>query len=119
VVFVSLLLVQALIASLGAALLLSALTVTYRDFRYVIPTFIQVLMFVSPVVYPVTLVPEPYQWMVAVNPMVGVIDGFRSAVLGKPWNGLPLAISAATGAMLFAVGLIYFRRTERRLADIA
>ncbi len=74
------------VASLGVGLILAALTVTYRDFRYVIPFMLQVWMYLSPIIYPVSLVPPGWQLVLALNPMVGVIDGFRSALLGVPWN---------------------------------
>jgi lipopolysaccharide transport system permease protein len=107
------------VASLGVGLILAALTVTYRDFRYVIPFMLQVWMYLSPIIYPVTLVPPRWQLVLALNPMVGVIDGFRSALLGVPWNIPALVIStvAALASLLF--GLFYFRKTERRFADVA
>jgi lipopolysaccharide transport system permease protein len=110
-----------LLASLGIAFSLSALTVTYRDFRFVVQFMVQAWMFVSPVIYPVRIVPPRYQWALALNPMCGIIDGVRSALLGRyqPWQPLNLAISAATCIVLFVFGLYYFRKTERRFADIA
>jgi lipopolysaccharide transport system permease protein len=107
------------VASLGVGLILAALTVTYRDFRYVIPFMLQVWMYLSPIIYPVSLVPPGWQLILALNPMVGVIDGFRSALLGVPWNIPALVIStvAALASLLF--GLFYFRKTERRFADVA
>jgi lipopolysaccharide transport system permease protein len=119
VVFVPVLALFTVVASLGAAFLLSALTVTYRDFRYIVPVMIQLLMYLSPVVYPVTLVPERYQWLLGLNPMAGIIDGFRSAILGKPWNFPILLTSLASTFFLLLVGAVYFRNTERRFADIA
>lgn len=118
-VFVPLLVAWTVFAALGTVYLLSALTVAYRDFRYVIPVMIQTLMYLSPVVYPVTLVPEQYQWMLGLNPVAGIIDGFRSAVLGKPWNYPTLLASLASTIGLFLIGAMYFRKTERRFADIA
>ena len=75
-----------IVASLGVGLVLSAVTVTYRDFRYVTPFLIQVWMYLSPVIYPVSIVPAEWQWLLALNPMVGIIDAFRAALLGRPWN---------------------------------
>ena len=114
-----LLVVLTVVAALGVGLTLAAVTVTYRDFRYVIPFMIQVWMYVSPVIYPVSIVPRQWQWLLAINPMAGIIDGFRSALLGAPWNLLALAISAASSIVLLTYGLFYFRKTERRFADIA
>ena len=108
-----------LVAALGAGLTLAALTVTYRDFRYVIPFMIQAWMYLSPVIYPVTLVPPKWQVFLAVNPMVGIIDGFRSALLGTPWNLPALAMSTACACVSLLYGLFYFRKTERRFADVA
>ena len=106
-------------AGLGIGLILAALTVSYRDFRFVIPFMLQAWMYLSPVVYPVTLVPEKYRWALALNPMAGIIDAYRSAILGTPWRLGTLAISAVVSVVVFAFGLFYFRRTERRFADIA
>lgn len=118
-VFVPPLALLTIVASLGAAYLLSALTVTYRDFRYIVPVLIQSLMYLSPVIYPVTIVPERYRWLLGINPMAGIIDGFRSAILGKPWDFPTLGTSVATSLVLLVVGALYFRSTERRFADIA
>jgi lipopolysaccharide transport system permease protein len=107
------------VSSLGVGLALAALTVTYRDFRYVIPFLIQAWMYLSPVIYPVTLIPPAWRPLLALNPMVGVIDGFRSALLGVPWNVPALAISSMTSCSLLLFGLLYFRQTERRFADVA
>jgi homopolymeric O-antigen transport system permease protein len=118
VIFVPILAVFTILASLGAVYLLSALTVAYRDFRYVVPVMIQALMFLSPVIYPISIVPEQYQWILGLNPMAGIIDGFRSAILGKPWNMPTLFTSLASTLVLLLVGVMYFRKTERRFADI-
>jgi len=119
VIFVPVLAALTIITSLGAVYLLSALTVTYRDFRFVIPVMIQSLMYLSPVVYPVTLLPERYQWLLGLNPMAGIIDGYRSAILGKPWNLPTLLTSLISSLALLFIGAMYFRKTERRFADIA
>jgi lipopolysaccharide transport system permease protein len=106
-------------AALGIGLALAALTVTYRDFRYVVPFMIQSWMYISPVIYPVSVVPAQYQWLLALNPMAGIIDAFRSALLGLPWNYTTLAVSSISSLLLLAYGLFYFRKTERRFADVA
>lgn len=108
-----------LMAALGLGCTLAALTVTYRDFRYLAPFMIQVLMYVSPVIYPVSMVPPRYHWVLALNPMAGIIDAFRSAILGKPWNLVTLSVSVAVSVVLFVCSVLYFSRTERRFADIA
>lgn len=107
------------VAALGVGLALAALTVTYRDFRYVVPFMIQSWMYLSPVIYPVSIVPQEWHWVLALNPMAGIIDAFRSSLFGLPWNPLTLAVSTASALILLAYGLFYFRKTERRFADVA
>jgi len=119
IVYLPFLILLTVLATLGAGLLLAALTVTYRDFRFVIPFMLQAMMYISPVVYPVSLVPKRYAWLLALNPMAGIIDAYRSAILGKPWNLTTLSVSTATTLILFTYGLFYFRKTERKFADIA
>ena len=106
-------------AALGVGLSLAALTVTYRDFRYVVPFMIQSWMYISPVIYPVSVVPVKWQWALALNPMAGMIDAFRSALLGTPWNLTTLAVSSVSALVFLVFGLFYFRKTERRFADVA
>jgi lipopolysaccharide transport system permease protein len=106
-------------AALGVGLSLAALTVTYRDFRYVVPFMIQSWLYISPVIYPVSVVPAKWQWALALNPMAGMIDAFRSALLGLPWNLTTLAVSSASAIVILVFGLFYFRKTERRFADVA
>lgn len=108
-----------LMAALGMSLILSALTVTFRDFRYVIPFMLQIWMYISPVVYPASIVPEHLRWCFALNPLAGIIDGFRSALLGRPFDWPNILISTAASAALLCWGLFYFKKTERRFADIA
>ncbi len=119
VVFLPVLIVFTVMAALAFGYMLAALTVTYRDFRYVVPFMLQAMMYLSPVVYPVSMVPQRYQWFLALNPMAGIIDGYRSAILGKPWNVTALAVSGTVTILLFTFSLFYFRKTERRFADIA
>ena len=106
-------------ASLGVSLALAALIVSYRDFRYVLPFLVQTWLYISPVIYPVSMVPERWRPLLAVNPMAGLIDGYRSALLGAPWNPTALAISAVSSILLLLFGLYYFRKTERNFADVA
>lgn len=116
---VPLLVLLAVIAAFGVGLTLAALTVTYRDVRHVVPFLVQAWLFISPVIYPVSMVPAEWQWLLALNPMTGVIDAFRSALLDRPWNLSALATSTASALVLLVYGLFYFRKTERRFADIA
>ncbi len=112
------LVVLTVIASLGAGTLISALNVAYRDFRYVVPFMVQIWMFLTPVIYSVDIIPEDWQWLLMLNPMAGIVDGYRSAILGKPFDWSNIAISAAVAFVLFFVGAVVFRRIERRFADI-
>ena len=119
VLVVPLLVVLTAAASLGVGLTLAALIVTYRDFRYVVPFLVQSWMYISPVIYPVSMVPEKWQPLLALNPMAGIIDAFRSALLGLPFNLTTLAVSTVSSVLLLTYGLFYFRKTERSFADIA
>jgi lipopolysaccharide transport system permease protein len=104
--------------SVGLGVLLAALNVEYRDFRYVVPFIVQFGLFVSPIAFATSDVPEGWRTLYALNPMVGVIDGFRWSLLGTPLDTRLLAISCATTAVLLALGVWYFRRTEREFADV-
>jgi lipopolysaccharide transport system permease protein len=106
------------LVSMGMGTLLATLSVTYRDVKYVTPFLIQLWMYASPVIYPVSIVPEKWRWLLSVNPMSGLIDGCRSAFFGKPFDWPNIGISTAVSFALVLVGLIYFKITERRFADI-
>jgi len=107
------------LCAVGVGLWLSALNVQYRDIRYVIPFLIQIWMFVSPVIYPVSMVSEKYQWLLALNPMTGVIQAYRASLLGhKPIDWFLLGISTAIIFIIFLSGLYYFRRMEKTFADV-
>jgi lipopolysaccharide transport system permease protein len=113
-----LLLLGIMLPALGVGALLSALTVSYRDFRYVIPFVVQFWMFATPVVYPSDLAPENWRWLLYLNPMAGLIDGFRSAFLGTPFNVQSVALSFLIALLLFVAGVAYFEKVERRFADV-
>jgi lipopolysaccharide transport system permease protein len=109
----------AMLTAMGLSLFLSAINVRYRDVGHAIPFLVQVWMFVSPIVYPVSLVPEQWRLLYSLNPMVGVIEGFRWALLGKdpPDPG----VMAGSYIVLFVVlmaGTVYFKRMERQFADV-
>jgi lipopolysaccharide transport system permease protein len=107
------------LCAVGVGLWLSALNVQYRDIRYVIPFLVQLWMFVSPVIYPISMVPQKYQWLLALNPMGGVIEAYRASLLGHiPINWSMLGISTAIIIILFLSGLYYFRRMEKTFADV-
>lgn len=109
----------ALCLAVGVGTWLSAAAVRYRDLRQVAPFAVQIGLYVSPVAYPISLVPERWQLVYAINPAVGLIDGFRWALLGQAQLNLPaLGISVAAAGLALAGGLAYFRRVERGLVDI-
>jgi len=116
--FAPLLLLAVVFIALGVGTLLAALTVAYRDFRFVVPFMVQIWMYATPVVYPASLVPEKWQWAMFLNPMTGVIEAFRAAFLGRPFDVPSIAISLAVGIVMFLCGVAYFERVERRFADI-
>jgi lipopolysaccharide transport system permease protein len=105
-------------SALGVAAGLSALNVRYRDVRYVIPFLIQMWLFATPIAYPSSLIEEPWRTLSAINPMVGVVEGFRWATLGTADAPLELiGISAVSSLVLLVAGLVYFDRVERTFAD--
>ena len=113
------LIVLTFLCAVGVGLWLSALNVQYRDIRYAIPFLIQIWMFLSPVIYPVSLVNDRYQWLLALNPMGGVIHAYRASLLGhQPIEWSLLALSTVIILALFFGGLYYFRRMERVFADV-
>jgi lipopolysaccharide transport system permease protein len=116
-------LLLAMVTALGFGLWLSALNVRFRDVNYLIPYLVQVWMYVTPVVYGSTLIPERFRWLLGLNPMTGVVEGFRWALLGRHLAdaqppGELFAISVAIALLVLASGAIFFRRTERTFADI-
>jgi lipopolysaccharide transport system permease protein len=117
---VPLLLLVAVMTVAGVGCLLAALNVQYRDVKYVTPFLVQVWMYASPIVYPLSLVPREYHVVYALNPMVGVIAGFRAVLLGRdpiPW---PVIVPGAlTSVVLLVLGVLYFQHTERVFADVA
>jgi lipopolysaccharide transport system permease protein len=108
----------ALVCATGAGVLLAALTVTYRDFRYAIGFMMQLWMFATPVLYPIEIIPPEWRLLYALNPMVGVIAGFRTAVLGGRFASELILVSAVASVALLALGVSYFLQVERRFADI-
>lgn len=104
---------------MGCGLWLSALTVQYRDFRFIIPFVVQFGMFVSPVGYGTFVIPEKWKWLFFLNPMVGIIDGFRWSFFGiyHPYIIFSIGISAAITLLLLVTGFFYFRKMERTFAD--
>ena len=119
-VVLPLLVLAMMLTAAGIGCWLSALNIQYRDVRYLVPFLLQVWMYASPIVYPASLVPPRYRLVYALNPMVGVVEGFRAALLGTRGVAWPvLAVSLGVGAALLASGALYFRKTERVFADVA
>jgi len=118
VVFLPLFIIFAVITSLSVGLWLSALNVKYRDFQYTIPFLIQIWLFASPVVYPSSLLPDNWQILYGLNPMAGVIEGFRWALLGTNPPGAMIWVSLGVVILLLVSGAFYFRRVEQYFADI-
>ncbi|MBU0638092.1 MAG: ABC transporter permease [Planctomycetes bacterium] len=118
VLLLPLLLLLMVVAGLGVGYLLASVTVIYRDFRLAIPFMIQAWMFLSPVVYPVSFLPESYRWALALNPMTGIIEAFRSVLLNRPLDLGLLGVAALVSLTVFVVGVYRFRLAERRFADI-
>jgi lipopolysaccharide transport system permease protein len=112
------LVVLTVLLALGVGLWTAALNVKYRDVRYALPFALQLWMFATPVIYPSSLMPEKWRWVLAVNPLTGVIEGFRSSLLGRPLMWGALGYSAAITVLVVVYAAFYFRRTERHFADI-
>jgi len=112
-------LLLAMITSLGVGLWLSALNVIYRDINYILPFITQLWLFITPVAYPASMIPDKWQLVYALNPMTGVVEGFRWALLGtEPAPGPMVAVSACISVIVLITGLYYFRRMERTFADL-
>lgn len=112
-------LILALISALGVGLWLSALNVLYRDIGYVLPFLTQFWMFITPIAYPASMVPEKWKIIYALNPMTGVVEGFRWAMLGTQTSSFSmLAVSTGISLVILISGFYYFRRMERQFADM-
>jgi lipopolysaccharide transport system permease protein len=119
VCFLPFLLLIVIFSAGGVGMVMAALNAKYRDIKYAMPFIVQLWMFASPIVYPTSMVPERYRLVYALNPMTGVIEGFRSALLGSvPFPLEIICVSAGTSVILFAAGIIYFRQMERYFADV-
>jgi len=120
VFFTPVLVLMLLLTSLGLGMILSAMAVQYRDVKHAVSFVVQLLMYAAPVVYPASKVPTAYQFWYSLNPMVGVIEGFRSALLGTqpmPWDWI--LTGGTVSIILFVGGTFYFRRMEKVFADVA
>jgi lipopolysaccharide transport system permease protein len=119
VAWLPLLLLLALVTALGAGLWLTAMNVQFRDVRYAVPFLVQAWMFATPIAYPSSLLDEPWRTLYGVNPMVGVVEGFRWALLGTETAPGPMVlVSALVAVGLLVSGAFYFRRMEKTFADV-
>jgi homopolymeric O-antigen transport system permease protein len=110
-------LLMALLA-LGVGLLSAAVTVKYRDLRHALPFLIQLWMFASPVIYPTSIVPERWKWLVVINPAAGIIEGFRASLTGQPFDWVHVSISAVITLAVLVCAVYIFRRFEDTFADV-
>jgi lipopolysaccharide transport system permease protein len=104
--------------ALGVGLWASALNVKYRDVRHALPFLIQLWMYSSPIIYPLSMVPLRWRWVLVLNPLTGIIVGFRSALFGRPFDWLSIAASTVVTLAVLASALVVFRRMEKTFADI-
>lgn len=120
ILFLPILILIMVTSALGMGLWLTAMAIQYRDIKHALNFVVQLAMYASPVIYSANIIPEQYRYIYAINPMVGVIEGFRSALLGSgpmPWNLILVGILSTT--LILISGLFYFRRQERIFSDVA
>ena len=113
-----LVLILLVVCTLGFGQLVAALNVNYRDIKHALPFFVQIWMFASPVVYPMSMVPERYHWLVSLNPIVGIIETTRALIAGRPVPWEWLGVSCVVTVVMLILSLWYFQRTARRFADV-
>ncbi|HUW34680.1 MAG TPA: ABC transporter permease [Planctomycetota bacterium] len=113
------LVVPLVVLALGVGMFMAALNVRYRDIRYALPFFVQIWLFVTPIIYPTSIIPEKFRVLMFLNPLAGIIEGFRACVFPqREMNWALLSVSIVTTVVIFIVGALYFRKTERTFADI-
>lgn len=113
-----LIILLAAMLAFGTGMLVSALTVKYRDLRHALPFIMQFWMFASPVIYPTSIVPEQWRWILLVNPMTGILEGFRAALTGQALDWTMVSVSAVAATSLLAVAFYVFRGLEDTFADV-
>ena len=106
------------ILALGVGMWLSGLNVKYRDVRYALPFFVQLWMYVTPIIYPTTFVPERWRWLLVLNPLSGIVEGYRSALFNRPFEWSHLGVSVLMGSGFLVYALYSFKRMERDFADV-
>jgi lipopolysaccharide transport system permease protein len=107
-----------ILLTLGVGLWMAALNVRYRDVRYALPFLIQMWMFITPIIYPASLIPAEWQWLLALNPLAGLLEGCRAALFDREWDWTALAISSSITLVLLISGAYAFRRMEKSFADL-
>ena len=107
-----------ILLALGVGLWMAALNVRYRDVRYALPFLIQMWMFITPIIYPASLIPAEWQWLLALNPLAGLMEGCRAALFDRDWDWTALAISSSITLVLLISGAYAFRRMEKNFADL-
>jgi lipopolysaccharide transport system permease protein len=110
--------VLTVIMAAGIGLWMSALNVKYRDIRYALPFLIQIGIFLTPVIYPISMVPEKWRWILKFNPMTGIIEGYRSAIFGLPFDWPAIGIASLISLAVLFFSVIIFHRMERNFADV-
>jgi lipopolysaccharide transport system permease protein len=104
--------------AVGVGMWMSALNVKYRDVRYALPFLLQIWMYVTPIIYPVTFIPQRWHWLILLNPLSGIIQGFRSAIFGRPFDWTGIVVSTVVTLSIVVYAAFAFRRMEREFADI-
>lgn len=117
-IFIPLVLILSMLCAMGSGFLVAALNVQYRDFRYIIPFIVQLGLYISPVGFNATIIPEKWKLLYYLNPMAGIIDAFRWCILGQPVYINGLLCSMIVSALLMFAGIRYFRSTEKKFADV-
>jgi lipopolysaccharide transport system permease protein len=118
IVWLPLIMIVAVLLAVGLSIWLGALVARFRDLRHVVPFAVQIWMFATPIVYPLSFVPPKWRALVSLNPMTGIVESFRAAVFGRTVAVVPLAIAFGFSLALIVTGSIYFRRLERMVADL-
>jgi lipopolysaccharide transport system permease protein len=111
-------LLMTIMLALNLAIWLAAITVKYRDIRHALPFVLQLWMFVTPIIYPVTVISEKWRWLMYLNPLTGIVEGIRSSLTGRSFNWTAIAFSAAITLFTIPLAIKAFQRTEKSFADL-
>ena len=118
IVWLPLFILITIMTALGAGIWVAALTIRFRDFQHVIPFVVQIGLYATPVVYPAGIIPQDYQFLYFLNPMAGVVDGFRWCLVGGDAISAYSVVSFVVSLLIFLSGMLYFRKAERTMADL-